>query len=171
MTYSLSSTSCLLKLPSFIWRTAQDIFGPPSFSKYLIIGTRVNVAVPFVNAFSDQISWRVTLYEITWFLSIRIGLTFQIPVILELHRTTGLNIKSLVWAFSFGSCLGGKRICGFNFFSTIQESSRVIADSYPAIKSRDLVPFHGLWLKNEALDDATQTIAKTLITVEATVKA
>ncbi|XP_015779514.1 PREDICTED: P protein-like, partial [Acropora digitifera] len=33
--------------------------------------------------------------------------TAMIPVILELHRTTGLNIKSLVWAFSFGSCLGG----------------------------------------------------------------
>ena len=171
MKFTLSSTSCLLKLPSFIWRTAQDIFGPPSFSKYLIIGTSVSVAVPFVNAFCDQTSWRVTLYEITWFLSIRIGLTFQIPVILELHRTTGLNIKSLVWAFSFGSCLGGKRICGFNFFSTIQESSRVIADSYPAIKSREPVPFHGLWLKSESLNDTTQTIPKTLITVEATVKA
>lgn len=33
--------------------------------------------------------------------------TAMIPVILELHRSNGLELKPLVWALAMGSCLGG----------------------------------------------------------------
>ncbi|XP_068695675.1 P protein-like isoform X1 [Montipora foliosa] len=64
--------------------------------------------------FSDRDKMGIALIVIVWVSALVSSFidnipftTAMIPVILELHRSNGLELKPLVWALAMGSCLGG----------------------------------------------------------------